>query len=274
MKRFLITLCAVIGVHAVSVAEYKHNFKPHIKIDSAKISIEYVHKEIDPVLNAYEVSYETMMVGDSISLFSSSGDIELDYMVYKDPELREYPTFEDYQALCRRLEVKRNYLYIDHKNGELTYYTGFSFNRYMYTEPIPEFEWELQDGSDVIAGYECAKATTTWRGRDWTAWYCDVPVDTGPWKFHGLPGLILMVVDSTGEQCFEAIEISNEEIPIIESKRYHRNLTREKCMEMLEDYCANIGRIFVESGMVMPQSAEEEERLRARRKFFSPIEKE
>ena len=34
------------------------------------------------------------------------------------------------------------------------------------------------------------------RGRTYTAWYAhDIPIGDGPWKFHGLPGLILKVND-------------------------------------------------------------------------------
>ena len=59
------------------------------------------------------------------------------------------------------------------------------------------FQWELQDGDTIICNYPCKKAMTNFRGRIWTVWYSlDLPFNDGPWKFHGLPGLILSAYDS------------------------------------------------------------------------------
>lgn len=40
------------------------------------------------------------------------------------------------------------------------------------------------------------KATTTFRGRNYTAW-CDLntPISQGPWKFNNLPGLVYEISD-------------------------------------------------------------------------------
>jgi GLPGLI family protein len=58
------------------------------------------------------------------------------------------------------------------------------------------WDWELHDETKSIANFLCQKATTHFRGRIYTAWFAqDIPVKFGPWKFHGLPGLILEVYD-------------------------------------------------------------------------------
>lgn len=54
-------------------------------------------------------------------------------------------------------------------------------------------------------GYKCRKARLKYGGREWTAWYPpDLPISSGSWKFHGLPGLILKADDTTGMHRFEA----------------------------------------------------------------------
>lgn len=42
------------------------------------------------------------------------------------------------------------------------------------------FKWDLLDDDSVVCGYPCKKATTTFRGRDWTVWYTlDLPYSDG-----------------------------------------------------------------------------------------------
>ena len=70
------------------------------------------------------------------------------------------------------------------------------------------FSWQLQDGDSIVCGYPCHKATTTFRGRTWTAWYTlDLPYSDGPWKFCGLPGLVLYAYDSEDKFRFNCIGI-------------------------------------------------------------------
>lgn len=63
-------------------------------------------------------------------------------------------------------------------------------------EPTGTIKWELIDESKKISSYQAFKATTTFRGRNYIAWYTpEIKVNAGPWKFQGLPGLILEVTD-------------------------------------------------------------------------------
>jgi len=65
-------------------------------------------------------------------------------------------------------------------------------------EKQPDMKWELLEDEKQINDYKCKKAKTTFRGRTYEVWYTpEIPVSVGPWKFNGLPGLILSVTDST-----------------------------------------------------------------------------
>ncbi|WP_445665513.1 GLPGLI family protein [Fodinibius sp. AD559] len=74
------------------------------------------------------------------------------------------------------------------KNGEL--------HPCITIEPTGLIDWELKNEQKEISSFTATKATASFRGRNYTAWFTtEIPVDEGPWKFHGLPGLILEVYD-------------------------------------------------------------------------------
>ncbi len=51
---------------------------------------------------------------------------------------------------------------------------------------------------------EAQKATTEFAGRKWTAWFTEeLPFQDGPYKFRGLPGLIVKLEDATQSHVFE-----------------------------------------------------------------------
>lgn len=104
----------------------------------------------------------------------------------------------------------------DFSKNELVEYTRMpsylsKYNSW-YSEPIPTQKWKISDQTMTIVGYLCQKATCTFRGRDYIAWFAtDIPINNGPWKFGGLPGLILKVYDNKKEYVFECVKIENHE---------------------------------------------------------------
>lgn len=105
-----------------------------------------------------------------------------------------------------------------------------------YSEPIEERSWTIKDDSTKnVLGYECIMATANYHGRYWTVWFTpEIPVDAGPWKLLGLPGLILEAVDSTGLHHFTAngIQSVNMNIPPVYEPYPYEKTTRKNFLEL------------------------------------------
>jgi len=77
------------------------------------------------------------------------------------------------------------------------------FNAYRIDEVLPVQNWKVTGDTATKGGLKCQKATTHFKGRDYTAWFCpSLPIHAGPWKLSGLPGLILEAYDSKREVQF------------------------------------------------------------------------
>lgn len=73
-------------------------------------------------------------------------------------------------------------------------------------EQSSSFAWRLEEKQDTILGFPCRYAEVHYAGRDYTVRYApDIPIPDGPWKFCGLPGLILKAEDGEGQFLYEAI---------------------------------------------------------------------
>lgn len=73
----------------------------------------------------------------------------------------------------------------------------------MIVEETPSFKWLILPDTQKIENYNCQKATTNFGGRIWEAWFSkDLPFPDGPYKFHGLPGLIVKLEDKTKSHQF------------------------------------------------------------------------
>jgi GLPGLI family protein len=74
-------------------------------------------------------------------------------------------------------------------------------------EYIEDFEipkWTIHSETQTILSHPCKKATCRFRGRDYVAWYAtNIPISRGPYKFAGLPGLILKIADTENLYSFE-----------------------------------------------------------------------
>lgn len=91
-------------------------------------------------------------------------------------------------------------------------YTTYEMGEYeMYRFDSNDFQnWKLINETKKIDNFTVQKAETNWGGRKWTAWFStEIPFSEGPYKFHGLPGLIMELSDSKDNFAFKVVKSEN-----------------------------------------------------------------
>lgn len=154
--------------------------------------------------------------------------------------VKRYTETKDESAM--KAVVYQTFLYIfrSMSDNQMTVYDKAGSLEYgVYTEPLGEIQWEITDSTKTVLGYDCIKATANYHGRNWTAWFApDIPLQEGPWKLTGLPGLILEASESTGQHSFVAtgLESSNQEIVPIYPYQQYDKMSRIEMLRQLRNY--------------------------------------
>ncbi|WP_170178357.1 GLPGLI family protein [Flammeovirga pectinis] len=118
------------------------------------------------------------------------------------------------------------------ENDQVTHYNRVGFDIYSYQESIATIlDWKISNEKKRIEGYVCQKATCTYGDKTYEAWFTkQVPIAEGPYKFKGLPGLIVKLYDLDKDYVFTLVYLkklaSNKRI-IIE-KSYQNSTSIDK----------------------------------------------
>lgn len=86
------------------------------------------------------------------------------------------------------------------------YYDRVGAKQIYYQEDRP-IKWEITNDVEKQNGYQSQKAVANFGGRIWTAWFTkEINISDGPYKFSGLPGLIVKLEDDKGDYKFDLIK--------------------------------------------------------------------
>lgn len=144
------------------------------------------------------------------------------------------------------------YYKIDHKKKELLYFDESIQYISLIKDTYTALAWKISEETKEVAGYKCHKATVDFRGRNWVVWFApDIAAAFGPWKLHGLPGLILEAHDTGNIYTIMAIKIQNNKKSDLFEKEFS-TLTKSKNKEpislkqYLEEYEESLNNIHQE----------------------------
>ncbi|MDR1370307.1 MAG: GLPGLI family protein [Dysgonamonadaceae bacterium] len=246
MKK-LIILCSVL-----TGGFFCHNSHSQTTqtVDTVKLRVVYEQFSVMDTANPGNKMKDMMYldIGDSITLYDDynkyvmvhlikdlKSQAEVDRVINENSSKYNSSGVMDYKVI-------KNYP----QKHKMTVGDRFAMEHYIYEETIETPKWILKNGTLTVAGYECKKAETLFRGRKYEAWYAPgIPINDGPWKFSGLPGLILKVVESKGEFSFECVSLEKKHEamrdPQAGSAKTAKIRKKSECIKARQAYMDNAG---------------------------------
>ncbi len=252
-------------------AVYKH--KNEEKADDPKLECLYEYTAIDTLSGQTFMATTMLQVGQEWTKFQEYYDYWADSVCWRsDWKIKGYvvermpqPDNANFnQSLLRHIATNR-----------LTCLGNVGIDYYIYEDSTAQFKWTLLADTATVCGYPCRKAKAWFRGRQWEVWYTEeVPVDAGPWKFNGLPGLILRARTTDDMLMFDAVALRKPGAYYIARtfpERGDQRPTRETVLE-LEYNAARMTEQYLRS-RVKVVSTSPGKRL-PQRMFYQPLELE
>ena len=230
-------------VAAVTVAQEKADIIVNYECKTPGFERKEVKRNMTLLANAAKSKYfnDISLWTDSLSS-TPEGKAKLDEIIRANC-LVMHPDGYEYWDLTKG-PVKNIYTYVfnDISSSMQTVYDEWADELHYYTEPLEEQTWVITaDSTATVLGYECIMAKSDYHGRKWTAWFAtDIPLSFGPWKFRGLPGLILKA-EADGGFSFIAtgLEKSDRIMTSMYSKGEYSKISRIKAQEAQEFFVNN-----------------------------------
>ena len=255
MKKFLNITFVLINL--ISFAQNR-NYRVKYLLDFQKdsVDIQSVNREImylDVINNESIFQSENLFKKDSISSTDNP------YSLFGLPK----PEFK-YKI------IKDNDIY--------NYFVDYSPSHRFYVEDTDRVEWNfINDTIKTIEKFKCKLAKTTFKGRNYFAWYTiEIPINSGPYKFNGLPGLVVELFDSKMHYHFQLLSIKEiQNMKNYTEKNKYRKTSKQDLIQLQNNIKIKPSIILSNSNLNLPKEGMDKYDNKHRelnKKFNNPIE--
>lgn len=197
--------------------------------EPAILEVHYIKTWVaDTLENRSYTDPMTLRIGKTSAMFYPTKMMWADSLLQTDYALYEKlhremnpPGQSEYKPLGG---MEREYLFRNINDGETMVYRKIAGDAYSYTESTEMPTWQIQSETKEVMGYSCQLASCDFRGRTWHAWFSpDIPINEGPWKLFGLPGLVLEAYDSKKHYAYKAIGLYTKKLQPVGIRLYIRH---------------------------------------------------
>ncbi|NCI49492.1 GLPGLI family protein [Sediminibacterium roseum] len=177
----------------------------HAQSDSVFATVEYAFSHIDDTtqLTFPKKGKMKLYLAKKMSLY-----IDYDRMNGALAQATRFPNAQPIDE-WKRYSLTDSYTK-NFDTDQLIFIAPAGLSTYSIAEKIPVIDWVISQDTRTIKGFACQKASCTFRGRTYEAWFCSqIPYSNGPWKLGGLPGLILEAYDVNKDVTFTFVGFEN-----------------------------------------------------------------
>ncbi|MDR0659943.1 MAG: GLPGLI family protein [Prevotellaceae bacterium] len=185
----------------------------------------------------------TLLLGDKMSVYVNNEKIKLDSILngIENGSIASTNILANMSLMPKPASNAKIFKYYDKQI--IAYNDMISAQNYEYTEPLNIGKWKVHNDKKVIGSYTCQLAEIEYGGREWLAYFTDeIPISDGPYKFNGLPGLILAVTDSESFFKFEFIGLkknSSFDLNILFAVGNKYEVSKKEFFRIREDFLTN-----------------------------------
>ena len=109
--------------------------------------------------------------------------------------------------------------------------------KFFIKDTLPNIKWQLFKDFKKIDNLDCQLATCNYSGRNYIAWFCPtISIKKGPFKFDGLPGLIIEIYDTENKFKFKLANFYTNLNNIIKMPYNYKNISKYKNLKYLKEY--------------------------------------
>lgn len=191
---FLLFIIGSIQAQVKGEAEYLIRYEVDFILDS--INRADIDKEVHRLYTGSSVSYyasEASVLSDSLSQAQNNSS-------------------RSAMLASKASGPRSNFIpkvYKDFDKEEVWVEYSILLDHYLYQDSDMPINWDITDEAKEIGSYTVQKATTSFGGRDFEAWFTqEVPIIDGPYVFGGLPGLIIELYDTDKDYHFNLASIT------------------------------------------------------------------
>ena len=212
-------------------------------IDDVVFTVQYEENFVVDISKPERIETETMLlkVGQKSTAYYS-------YTKYlSDSTMRADIAAGADMEVVRQNAIKynakiRTSLYKNFPTGKVTTLDQLAGSKLRCEEDNERPEWTVHEDTLTVTTYLCTKATCHFKGRDYVAWFTpEIARSEGPWKLHGLPGLILKAEDSEGHYSFicTGIEQTRDKEEIMFGADGYQSVSRKDMARLYERFMAD-----------------------------------
>lgn len=176
------------------------------KADTAQVMIHYKFTHVRDTTNREHPYTENMalLLGKNSSVYKSYDKV-LEDALFKKQMQEQLANSPDGNVKINRNSRGSGAQYFQLPAGKKLFRKeSLVINSYLVEDALPAIDWKISGDTASFGGLHCQKATTHFKGRDYTAWFCpDMPSHAGPWKLNGLPGVIMEAYDAKKDVVFK-----------------------------------------------------------------------